>query len=180
MSGKYLFGGVCIGILLGVIVGFALNQQLTQQTASGNGQILGVFFSPNGECEAEVISWIQKANVSIFVLIYSFTLDSVGDALVEAHSRDVDVKVVFEKSQISVYSEYWKLKDSGVEVRNDSNSDLMHDKVMVVDGVVVLTGSFNWSVSAEESNNENLMVVYGNETASLYQSEFWKIWNTST
>ena len=89
------------------------------------------------------------------------------------------MKVVFEESQITDYSEYWKLKNNGIDVRNDTNSKLMHDKVMIVDGTVVLTGSFNWSTSAEENNNENLIVIYGNDTASLYQNEFWKIWNTS-
>lgn len=158
---------------------FTQRQMASQQVVFGNSQVLGVFLSPDGGCEAEVVRWIQKANSSIHILIYSFTLDAVGDALIAAHSRNIDVKVVFEESQISVYSQYSKLHNSGIDARNDTNSKLMHDKVMVVDGIVVLTGSFNWSNSAEESNNENLIVVWGNDTASVYQNEFWKIWNTS-
>jgi len=179
MSTKYLLGGICIGLMLGVFVSYAIKEPVDQQTVLGNGQILGVFFSPNGGCEAEVVRWIRKANSSIFIFIYSFTLVSVGDALIDAHNRNVDVKAVFEESQISEYSEYLILKSAGIEVRKDTNPKLMHDKVMVVDNVVVLTGSFNWSASAEESNNENLIAVYGNDTASLYQNEFWKIWNAS-
>lgn len=149
------------------------------ELALAGSEIRGVYFSPNGGCEQAVINWIEKANSSVFILIYSFTLDSIGDALVDAHNRNIDVKVVFEKSQISGYSEYQRLKSNGVDVRNDTNSRSMHNKVMVVDGQVVLTGSFNWSANGEERNNENLIVVYGNHTANLYGEEFWKVWNTS-
>lgn len=180
MSMKHVLVGICIGLALGALIGYAFRQQSANQPlVLGNGQIQGIFFSPHGGCEAEVVRWIQRANASVHVLIYSFTLDLIGDALVDAHNRNIDVKVVFEQSQISEYSQYSRLKSNGIDVRNDTNSNLMHDKVMVVDGVVVLTGSFNWSNSAEESNNENLIVVYGSDTASIYQNEFWKIWNSS-
>ena len=179
MSMKTLLVGICIGLVIGAAIGLVAKLPFSQGSNLGNSQVVGVFFSPNGGCETEVIQWIQKSNSSIFVLIYSFTLGPVGDALVNAHNRNVDVKVVFEESQITDYSEYWKLKNNGIDVRNNTNSKLMHDKVMIVDGTVVLTGSFNWSTSAEENNNENLIVIYGNDTASLYQNEFWKIWNTS-
>jgi len=142
--------------------------------------ILGVYFSPKGECEYQVIYWISRANVSIHILIYSFSLDSVGDALINASNRGVDVKIVFEKSQISIYSEYNRLKTAGIPVRNDTNPDYMHDKVMIVDGAIVLTGSFNWSASAENDNNENLIVINSTYIASTYEAEFQKIWNQST
>jgi phosphatidylserine/phosphatidylglycerophosphate/cardiolipin synthase-like enzyme len=114
-------------------------------------QILGVFFSPNGGCEDQVLYWIGRANVSINILIYSFSLDSVGDSLIAAHNRGVEVQVVFEESQIITGSEYQKLKAADISVRNDTNSKDMHDKVMVVDGYIVITGSFNWSEKASIS-----------------------------
>ena len=166
-----------LGVLAGLAVGLAYFQFEAVQTVEGD--ILGVYFSPNGGCEEQVLYWIGRANSSVHVLIYSFTLDSVGDALVEVHGRGVDVKVVFEKSQISQYSEYWTLRSAGVEVRNDTNSRFMHNKVMVVDGVIVLTGSFNWSTNAEKYNNENLVVVKGEDVATAYETEFWEVWNES-
>jgi phosphatidylserine/phosphatidylglycerophosphate/cardiolipin synthase-like enzyme len=155
----------------------ALESQISQLESQLNTKVLGVYFSPKGGCEAQVLRWISRANESIHVLIYSFTLDSIDDALVEAYNRGVEIKVVFEKEQISTYSEYQKLKVAGVLVRNDTNSDLMHDKIMIVDGVIVLTGSFNWSNSAENSNNENLIVINSTSVAAQYEAEFLKIWN---
>lgn len=142
-------------------------------------RILGVYYSPDGECEAKVIEWIGKANHSLHILIYSFTLDSVSDALVDAQNRGIDVKVVFEKSQISQYSEYWKLRNAGVPVRNDTNSKLMHHKVVIVDDAVVLTGSFNWSQNGQTYNNENLVIIDDENVASSYSKEFQNIWEDS-
>jgi len=138
-----------------------------------------VYFSPNGGAADRVIYWIDRANSSINVLIYSFTLDAIGDAIVRAKTRGVQVKVVFEKEQINTYSEYQKLKSAGVQVANDTNPDLLHDKIAVIDGGVVLTGSFNWSRSADEKNNDNLLVIFNQDLAGKYLAEFNKIWDQS-
>lgn len=126
-----------------------------------------------------MIYWIDRANKSIHILFYSFTLDSIGEALIEAYSKGVEVMIVFEKGQISEYSEYYRLKMAGLDVRNNTNSRLMHDKVMIVDGIVVLIGSFNWSTNAEEYNNENLIIIKSTYVAETYEEEFEEIWNKS-
>jgi phosphatidylserine/phosphatidylglycerophosphate/cardiolipin synthase-like enzyme len=149
----------------------ALQQQITTR-------IVGIYFSPQGGCEDQVFNWISRANMSVHILIYSFTLDSLGDALVAAHARGVEVKVVFEKGEIIASSQYSRLKAAGISVRNDTNSRDMHDKVLIVDGIIVLTGSFNWSTKAEEYNNENLIVINSTYVAGVYEQEFQKIWNT--
>ena len=91
----------------------------------------------------------------------------------------VEVKVVFERNQITRYSEYQKLRAAGIPVRNDTNPGYMHDKVMIIDGVIVLTGSFNWSMHAEKVNNENLIIIKSLYVASVYEEEFHRIWNSS-
>jgi hypothetical protein len=153
--------------------------QITHLEQQLGVDVLGVYFSPNGGCEDQILEWISRANVSIDILIYSFTLDSISDALIDAHSRGVAVSVVFETSQISVYSEYEKLKNAGIDVRKDTNSHLMHDKVMIVDGIIIFTGSFNWSNDAEVYNDENLIVISSSEYAGIYETVFTEIWNES-
>ena len=87
--------------------------------------------------------WIDRANKTIYVAIYSFTHDEIGDALARARERGIDTKVIFEEEQISKYSEYWKIKISGVQVANNTNPYYMHNKFAVIDEYIVLTGSFN-------------------------------------
>ena len=157
----------------------SLRSRLKTLQSRANTTVLGIYFSPKGGCEAQIIWWINRANISIHVLIYSFTLDSISNALINAYNRGVDVKIVFERDQVTKYSEYQKLKAAGVPVRNDTNPGLMHNKVMIIDGKIVLTGSFNWSVSAERRNNENLIVIRSIYVARVYEEEFDKIWNNS-
>jgi len=156
-----------------------LRSRLKSLQSQADITVLGVYFSPKGGCEDQVIGWIGRANRTIHILIYSFTLDSVSDALIEAQNRGVEVKVVFEKNQITKYSEYQKLKAAGIAVRNDTNPGYMHDKVMIIDGVIVLTGSFNWSMHAEEKNNENLLIIRSLYLAGIYEKEFERIWINS-
>ena len=156
-----------------------LEKEIIELRNSLDVEILGVFFSPNGGCLDQVQFWIDKANESIYILIYSFTLDSIGNALVNAYERGVEIQVVFEEGQITQYSEYEKLKSTGVSARIDSNPKLMHNKIMIVDEKTVLTGSFNWSSNGENYNNENLIVINSTYIANIYRNEFTKIWNKS-
>jgi phosphatidylserine/phosphatidylglycerophosphate/cardiolipin synthase-like enzyme len=169
----------------------ALQQQISQLNARivelnatiavlsrGEPSILAIRFSPRGGCAAQVTYWLGRANSSVHILIYSFTLDSIGDAVLAAHQRGIEVKVVFEKQQVSQYSEYFRLAAAGVQVRNDTNPDLMHHKVAIIDGYIVLIGSFNWSASAEDDNNENLLVIRSAELAVALEREFQRVWTT--
>lgn len=143
-------------------------------------EILNISFSPEGNCEEQIIHWINRANESIHIMTYIFNLDSISNALIEANiSRNIEVKVVLEKEMITSFSEYQNLKSSGIEVRNDTNLEDMHNKVMIVDSLIVITGSFNWAARAKDDNNENLIVIKNEYVARVYEEEFLKIWNES-
>ncbi len=142
-------------------------------------RVLGVYFSPMDGCEDRILHWIGNANASIHILVYSFTLDSIGNALVEAHDRGVEVKAVFEERQLNTISEHEKLTKAGIAVRVDTNSRYMHDKVMIIDEVIVITGSYDWTETAETHNDENLIVISSAQIASAYEEEFSRIWDLS-
>jgi phosphatidylserine/phosphatidylglycerophosphate/cardiolipin synthase-like enzyme len=146
--------------------------------SKGEPSILAVRFSPKGGCADQVAYWIDRANSSVHVLIYSFSLDSIGDALTRAYQRGVDVKAVFEKSQIRSYSELFRLTAAGIPARNDTNPGDMHEKVAIIDGYIVLVGSFNWSAAAENENNEVLLVIRSADLAGTMEREFQRIWTT--
>lgn len=62
----------------------------------------------------------------------------------------------------------------------DNNDALMHDKIVVIDSTVVITGSFNWTQSANNSNNENFLVISDASLAQSYESQFQMVWNQSS
>ncbi len=131
-----------------------------------------------GGCMNILIDMISRANESIHVMIYGFTLDALADALIRAAERGVDVKVLIEAESTGWKgSEHEKLIAHGVDVKLDSNPDLMHHKVMIIDGRIVITGSYNWTWSAEKNNDENILVVEDPEAAAIYEREFQRLWS---
>lgn len=149
-------------------------------TATSAGSVSGYCFSASMQCDSMLIQLIRNARGSILVAVYSFTNDRLSAALIEAASRGVSVKVVIESEQASVRgSEYERLKSSGVAVRLDGNPALMHHKFMVIDNEVVVTGSYNWSISAEDRNDENFVVLRDAGLARLFVEEFDRIWSIS-
>lgn len=148
------------------------------QLSGGQTGLVEYCFSPGGNCAAVLVKWISTARTSIHVMIYSFTLDNVRDALIHAKGRGIDVRVVFDQGQVhGQESEYSTLKNAGVDVRIDTGAGLMHDKVAIVDNRIVITGSFNWSVAANTENNENLLVIDNSSWAAAYENQFLRIWN---
>jgi len=139
-----------------------------------------VCFSRAERCDDLLTGLIRGAKDRIYVAIYSFTSDRLAEALIEARRRGVDVRVVMERREANVTgSEYPRLLGAGVEVRLDANPGLMHHKFMVIDGEIVVTGSYNWSAAAEERNDENLVVIRDRGVAGAFEREFERIWSQS-
>ncbi|MEM3507304.1 MAG: phospholipase D-like domain-containing protein [Candidatus Bathyarchaeia archaeon] len=181
---------VAIFFLLGLVLGLSIGYLITINfyikpleekpfLITQDQKIIGAYFSPKDKCSSKLIYWIDKANKSIHVLIYSFTLNSISEALINAHKRGIEVLIVLEKDQLSKYSKYEELKNSGIGIRLDTNPALMHNKIAIIDGKIVITGSYNWSESAEYRNNENIIIISSIEIAKIYESEFQKIWKES-
>jgi phosphatidylserine/phosphatidylglycerophosphate/cardiolipin synthase-like enzyme len=144
------------------------------------GAVEVVCFSRAERCDDLLTGLIRGAKDRIYVAIYSFTSDRLAEALIEARRRGVDVRVVMERREANVTgSEYPRLLGAGVDVRLDANPGLMHHKFMVIDGEIVVTGSYNWSAAAEERNDENLVVIRDRGVAGAYEREFERIWSQS-
>jgi len=133
-----------------------------------------VYFSPNGECTDAIIRELNKAKHTILVQAYSFTSAPIAKALLDAHRRGVKVEVILDKSQrTQSYSSATFLFNVGIPVKIDAQHSIAHNKVMIIDGESVITGSFNFTKAAEEKNAENLLVIHEKELASLYTKN-WK------
>jgi phosphatidylserine/phosphatidylglycerophosphate/cardiolipin synthase-like enzyme len=126
-------------------------------------------FSPNGGCSAELKRQIAAATSEIRCQLYELTSDDLAAALIAAKVRGVDVRIIVDKSNAAAAHDRSRLcSAAGVAVYWDGAEKIMHDKCMVVDQLAVTTGSYNWSVSAENANCENLIVIRDNLTAAAY------------
>jgi phosphatidylserine/phosphatidylglycerophosphate/cardiolipin synthase-like enzyme len=119
-------------------------------------------FSPKGGCTEAVVKEIQAARREILVLAYSFSSKPIADALLEAKVRGVHVEVILDKSnEQEQYTSLPELVRGGVPVLIDSHHAIAHNKVFLIDGHVLITGSFNFTHQAEIENGENLLVIKG-------------------
>lgn len=132
-----------------------------------------VAFSPGGGATALVVKTIAQARQSIRVAAYSFTSKPIAQALLEAHKRGIDVRVVLDKSNATArYSSATFLANVGIPTRINHRYAIMHDKFIVVDGERVETGSFNFTASAEARNAENVLVLRDPAVAQRYAREW--------
>jgi phosphatidylserine/phosphatidylglycerophosphate/cardiolipin synthase-like enzyme len=128
-----------------------------------------VYFSPHGGCTDAVIRELNKAKSTILVQAYSFTSAPIAKALLSAHKRGVKVEVILDKSQrTQKYSSATFLFNAGIPVKIDAQHAIAHNKVMVIDGETVITGSFNFTKAAEENNAENLLVIHDRKLAERF------------
>jgi phosphatidylserine/phosphatidylglycerophosphate/cardiolipin synthase-like enzyme len=132
-----------------------------------------VWFSPKGGCTEAVVRELSAAKASVLVQAYSFTSTPIAKALLEAHKRGVKVEVILDKSQrTEKYSEADFLVNVGIPTRIDAQHAIAHNKIIVIDGATVITGSFNFTKNAEESNAENLLVIRSPELAAKYAANW--------
>jgi phosphatidylserine/phosphatidylglycerophosphate/cardiolipin synthase-like enzyme len=133
-----------------------------------------VRFSPKGGCTDAIVRELNAAKATILVQAYSFTSAPIAKAIIDAHKRGVKVQVILDRSQrTEKYSSADSVQHAGIPLWIDAQHAIAHNKVMVIDGATVITGSFNFTKSAEESNAENMLVIRSPELAVQYAAN-WK------
>lgn len=146
---------------------------LAQQALAQSLPPIEVHFSPKGGCTEAVVRELGAARATILVQAYSFTSAPIAKALVEAYKRGVKVEVILDKSQrTEKYSSATFMVNMGIPTKIDAQHAIAHNKVMVIDGATVITGSFNFTKAAEESNAENLLVIRSSELAAKYTANW--------
>jgi phosphatidylserine/phosphatidylglycerophosphate/cardiolipin synthase-like enzyme len=118
---------------------------------------IAVYFEPK-KCRDAIVDAIKKAKNRIQVQAYSFESDNIADALVSAHKRGVKVKVIIDAEKADKKSELGKLHKRGVETLIDNEHEKAHNKIIIIDGETLITGSFNFNDPTVESA-ENLLVI---------------------
>lgn len=136
------------------------------------------YFAAEGGVAGKVEEALNKAQHSIKFMAFSFTHDGIG-AVVAKKFKDEQVQVqgVFEKTGSGTqHSEYGAMKQQGLDVKVDGNKNVMHHKVFIVDDKTVITGSFNFSDSADQKNDENLLIIEDPAVAKRYNEEFKRVY----
>jgi phosphatidylserine/phosphatidylglycerophosphate/cardiolipin synthase-like enzyme len=151
---------------------------LNNQWAILDGTPIQVLFSPEDNAISNLIALVNDAQTSIRFLAFSFTDYPLAQSMIDRAKAGVDVKGVFETfGSNGTRSELRTMWCANLPVRQDGNGSFLHDKIIIVDNSIVVTGSLNYSSNADESNEENVVILDNTEIAALYLHEFDKLWN---
>ena len=128
-----------------------------------------VYFSPNGGCTKAIVAELGMAKSEVLVQAYSFTSRAIAKAILTAKKRGVSIQIILDKSNLSDnYSAADFTAHAGIQTYIDAQHAIAHNKIMIIDNEVVMTGSFNFTRAAEVNNAENLLIIRSKELAKIY------------
>lgn len=139
--------------------------------------LVEIYFSPDDHVAAQIISLISQAKKSIYFMAYSFTSNELGSAMIEQSKNGINVEGIMDQGQVISNSgtEFDPFLQAGIKIFLFDKGGLMHNKVIIIDRKIVITGSYNFSKNAEETNDENVVIIHSDTIAEAYLAEYAKI-----
>lgn len=152
----------------------------TVNTLTLDGVRIENYFASEEKVAPIIAELVSAAKSEIFFMAFSFTQEDIGEAMIKRGNNGVEVRGVFEglgaNGTSSYYKDFSRLKNPKISVRIDGNPYLMHHKVIIIDRSITLFGSFNFSENANNSNDENILIVYDPQFAAYFTQEFETVW----
>lgn len=151
------------------------------------GSVVECYFSPSDETNSKIIAAVNSANSDIEIAVMNFTRSDVCSAILNKFSSGLTNCNVIVDSSNPMSNQISNLQ-AGLSPNHaviDTATGIMHHKFMVVDNFnsasdpLVLTGSHNWSTSAETKNDENTLIVHDANIANQYYQAFASVYLTS-
>jgi phosphatidylserine/phosphatidylglycerophosphate/cardiolipin synthase-like enzyme len=145
------------------------------------GKKVECYFSPSDGTNGFILNSLNSSNKNLLASLLIFTKDDLADAIIAANRRGVDTRINIENTN-NAASEQWRLVDKGIEVRIHKSTGILHHKYCVIDDGLpnsdpqVVNGSHNWSDSAENSNDENTLIIHDANIANMFRQEFEARW----
>ena len=140
-----------------------------------NDTLVENHFCPEDGCIDVLQGKLKDARKSILFASYSFTHPKIANELIVKSAEGVEISGIIEKG--TKYSQYQTLKSAGLNVIEHEDRSIIHHKFFVIDGRMVMTGSFNPSRNGDERNDENVLIIHNEEVARLYASRFETLLN---
>lgn len=166
-----------IALLLAGLAQVYFSKPLLTQPVSG----ANVFYNKETKLDRKIIQEIQSADKLVYFAIYTFTKNDIKDALLGAKHRGLKVQGITDKNQeekIDIQKDIIKeLRDAGIEVETQDHSGIMHLKTLVTDKAYI-SGSYNWTSSATNTNDEILEVGHDETLRQKYQQILEKLFKT--
>ena len=139
-----------------------------------------IAFTPGDAVDNLIVAAIDRAQTEVLVHAYTFTHRKIAQALINARRRGVAVAVLADREQARAVPQnvLAQLASGGIEVWLDGNFAAAHNKVIVIDAglphATTITGSYNFTLAAQRSNAENIVVLHDNEPVARAYRDNWR------
>ncbi len=139
---------------------------------------LDAMFFPNEKNVDRLCSYLRKAKRSLNICVFNFTNNDLSSAVRDMHFAGVHVRIITDDECVKNRgSDVDYLRSKGIPVVTDSSERYhMHNKFVLVDREILITGSFNWTVQAAQNNQENIIVISDQYLINKYTQEFDRLW----
>ena len=138
------------------------------------------YFSPNSGVALHIIKAINNTKSSVDLAIFDLTSEDITSALEQAQKRGVKIRIIADSRQVKGHSSKIPILADDrftIKITHGEGRGIMHNKFALFDNKLLVTGSFNWTDSAEHYNYENAIFISDPETIKKYQQKFDKIWS---
>lgn len=154
-----------------------LSKTIDNFRQSETSSIAEAHFSPGEDCRRQLLDLLVSARESIDISVFTISDDRLSDAILVAHKRGVKVRLITDNDKARDQgSDVFYMMDLGLPVRMDASEYHMHHKFAVIDKKILVNGSFNWTRSATDYNQENILVTDEPKLVTAYLHEFEDLW----
>jgi mitochondrial cardiolipin hydrolase len=137
------------------------------------------YFSPGATCRQAINGQLSTAKSSLKICVFTISDDMIAQAIVAAHKRGVTIQLLTDNDKLfDVGSDIMQLSREGIDIKVDNTANHMHHKFLIADDTTLLTGSYNWTRSAEKFNQENIIVTNESGLVRSFLNEFDRLWGS--
>jgi phosphatidylserine/phosphatidylglycerophosphate/cardiolipin synthase-like enzyme len=136
-----------------------------------------VFFSPGDDCRNAIMRQMNLSLRQLKICVFTISDDQITDAIIRAHQKGVGVRIITDNDKALDHgSDIDHLFRAGIAVKMDMSRNHMHHKFMVTDDLSLITGSYNWTISAARFNHENILLTKESGVVDSYRKGFDQLW----
>lgn len=148
--------------------------QVLQQNADPQSR---AFFSPGEDCRQAIIRQMNLSLRELNICVFTISDDEISQAILAAHHKGVAIRIITDNEKsLDQGSDIDKFAREGIAVKMDNSKNHMHHKFMIRDKQSVITGSYNWTLSAARFNHENILLTKEPAIVDSYSSSFDRLW----
>jgi phosphatidylserine/phosphatidylglycerophosphate/cardiolipin synthase-like enzyme len=135
------------------------------------------FFSHHDNIRDFVIKILKSARENLKICMFTISDDPIAETVAGCHKQGIQVRIITDDGKIfDKGSDIYSLDRMGIRIKIDSFKSLMHHKFAIIDNKKLLTGSYNWTRTGADVNNENVLITTNKAIVKAYKNEFKRLW----